>query len=86
MKGILELTGVLVGGALLGSFLGKFAAIAVPYGRTRDLLSTDITAGLHPTNIDLRVIDVTIGLLFRLNVMSIAGILLAAYLYKRVLK
>lgn len=86
MKSWFDAAVVLVAGALMGSFLGKFMALAVPEGRYRDLFATDITAGLHPTNLDLRILDVTFGCVFRLNVMSVVGILLAAFLYKRVVR
>ncbi|MBI4385836.1 MAG: DUF4321 domain-containing protein [Elusimicrobia bacterium] len=82
----LNLVGVLVTGALLGSFLGKFIAIAFPQGRVRDLFSTDITAGLHPIQLDLRIVDLTFGCLFHFNMMSVVGILAAAFLFKSVLK
>lgn len=77
---------VVVSGALLGSFLGRFAALALPEGRWRDLLATDIAAGLHPTQVDLRIVELTFGCVFRFNVLSVAGILLAAALYKRVFR
>lgn len=86
MKSWLEAAGVIAAGALLGSFLGKALGLIFPDGRIHELFSTDITAGLHPTNLDLRIIDLTLGCMFRFNVPSIAGILGAAYLYKRILK
>lgn len=86
MKSWLEAAGVVVAGALLGSFLGKFASLAFPEGKVRDLLATDITAGLHPAHLDLRIVDLTFGCLFRFNVMSVAGIVIAAYLYKRIVR
>lgn len=83
---VLSFSGILVAGALLGSFLGKVLALAFPPGRVRDLFATDVTAGLHPAHLDLQVIDLTFGCLFRLNLMSMVGVLAAAYLFKRVLK
>ena len=86
MKSWFDAAIVIVAGALLGSFLGKFVGLAFPEGRIHDLFATDITAGLHPTNLDLRIIDLTFGCVFRLNVMSVVGILLAAFLYKRIVR
>jgi hypothetical protein len=77
---------VVVSGALLGSFLGKFVALAFPNGRIHDLFATDISAGLSPTNLDLRIIDLTFGCMFRFNVMSVVGIVLAALLYKKIFR
>ncbi len=73
-------------GALLGSFLGKFIAQFFPHGRAHDLFATEISAGLYPAHVDLRVLDLTLGCVFRFNVMTLVGILLAAFLYKRVVR
>lgn len=86
MKSLFESAGVVVAGALLGTFLGNLAAMALPQGRFHDLFANEISAGLHPAHLDLKVIDLTFGCLFHLNVMSVFGIVLAALLYKRVLK
>ena len=86
MKSWLEGALIIVVGALFGSFLGKFIAMVFPHGRAHELFATDITAGLHPTNLDLRILDLTFGCLFRFNVMSIAGIVIAAIVYKKVIR
>ena len=86
MKSILEGVGVVVAGALLGSFLGKFIGMGFSEGKIHDLFATDITAGLHPTNLDLRIVDLTFGCLFHFNMTSVVGILVAALLYKSLFK
>jgi hypothetical protein len=86
MKKGLWFIAVIIVGALLGSFIGKFIGIVVPAGSIRDLFATEISAGLSPTNLNLRVIDLTFGLLFKFNITSIIGIALAAYLFKKVVK
>ena len=83
MRSWFEVGVVLVAGAVLGSFFGKFVGLLFPQGRVHDLFSTDITAGLHPTTLDLRVIDLTFGCLFHFNLVSIIGIIIAAFLYRR---
>jgi hypothetical protein len=75
---------VIVVGALLGSFLGKFIGIVIPAGAIRDLFSTEISAGLSPATLDLRIVDLTFGCLFKLNVSAVLGILLAVFLFKQV--
>ena len=86
MKSWFEVAAIVVAGAVLGSFLGKFVAAVSPAGKIHDMLANDITAGLHPTNLDLRVVDLTFGCIFRFNLLSIVGVLLAAFLYKRILR
>ncbi len=81
-KSILTMVVVLVVGALLGSFIGGFIGHAFPDGVIHDLFSKEISAGLAPANLDLRVVEVTFGCLFKFNVPSVLGILLAAYLVR----
>lgn len=75
---------VVVVGALLGSFLGKFVGMVVPAGPIRDLFATDISAGLHPAMLDLRVMELTFGCIFKFNITSVVGILIAAYIFSKV--
>lgn len=77
---------IAVSGALLGGFLGKLLATMFPSGKVHDLFAGELTAGLHPTNLDLKVLDLTFGCVFHLNVMSVVGIALAAVVYRKVLR
>ena len=88
MEGKSILTGVIivVVGALLGSFIGGFIGHAFPEGVIHDLFSKEITAGLQPAMLDLRVLEVTFGCLFKFNVPSVIGILLAAFLFRTIAK
>ena len=81
-KGILTGVAVIVVGALLGSFIGGFIGHAFPGGVVHDLFSKDISAGLQPTTLDLRVLEITFGCLLKFNVPSVIGIILAAYLFR----
>ncbi|OGS20331.1 MAG: hypothetical protein A2252_07860 [Elusimicrobia bacterium RIFOXYA2_FULL_39_19] len=74
---------VIIVGALLGSFLGKFIENAFPAGGTvRDLFGTEISAGLAPTTLDLRVLEFTVGCMIKLNVTAVLGMLVAAYVFR----
>ena len=73
---------VIVVGALLGSFIGGFIGHAFPDGVIHDLFSKEISAGLQNTTLDLRVLEMTFGCIFKFNVPSVIGILLAAYLFR----
>ena len=44
----------------------------------------EISAGLKPTALDLRVVELTFGCLFKLNVMSVVGIVAAALLFSKI--
>ena len=77
---------VIVVGALLGSFIGGFIYHAFPDGIIYDLFSKEISAGLSPTTLDLRVLELTFGCLLKFNVPSVLGILFSAYIFKTFLK
>ncbi|MBI3012258.1 MAG: DUF4321 domain-containing protein [Elusimicrobia bacterium] len=81
-KGLLTGVLIIVVGALLGSFIGGFIGHVFPDGMIFDLFSKEISAGLQPTTLDLRLLEVTFGCLFRFNVPSIIGILMAAYIFR----
>ena len=85
-KSILMAIIVVVVGALLGSFIGGVIGHAFPDGIIYDLFSKEISAGLQPTTLDLRVLEFTFGCLFKFNVPSVLGILIAAYILKSVTK
>ena len=59
---------VIVVGALLGSFIGGFIGHAFPDGMIHDLFSKEISAGLEPATLDLRVLELTFGCLLKFNV------------------
>ena len=77
---------VIVVGALLGSFIWGFLGHAFPDGIIYDLFSKEISAGLSPTTLDLRVLELTFGCLLKFNVPSVLGILFSAYIFKTFLK
>lgn len=85
-KGIVTGIIVIVVGALLGSFIGGFIGHTFPDGMVHDLFSKEISAGLQPATLDLRVLEVTFGCMLKFNVPSVVGILIAAYLFRSIAK
>ena len=83
-KGTVWFVVIVVVGALLGSFLGKFIGLVIPAGAIRDLFATELSAGLHPATLDLRVIDLTFGCIFKLNITAVLGIVCAALLFRTI--
>ncbi len=81
-KSVLTAIVIVVIGALLGSFIGGFIGHAFPQGIIYDLFSKEITAGLSPTTLDLRVIELTLGCLLKFNVPSVIGIISAASIFR----
>ena len=82
MKHATYLVFVIVIGALLGSFMGRFIGIYYPTGNVHDLFATNLTAGLNPTTLDLSVIEVTFGALLKFNMTSVIGMIVSALLFR----
>ena len=83
MKNALHVVVVVAIGSLLGIFIGKLFNIWFPEGQINSLLSTAINTGLKPTTVDLNLVELTGGLVFKFNISSIIGIFLAAVVYKQ---
>lgn len=73
---------IIVTGALIGAFLGKFIGLVVPAGNIRNMLATEISAGLSPATVNLKIIELTLGCLFKFNVTSIIGIITAIVIFR----
>ncbi len=70
------LSGIVVGG-LLGDLAGNVSFLSwLAYGEQFGLAS--------PIELDLNVITLTFGLMFKINIASIIGIVLAIFIYKKI--
>jgi len=68
-------------GAISGSFIGEFLGNTF---KALDFLGKNYFMGLkNPLVIDLKVLELTFGLGFGLNLMAIVGMVLAIVLFKR---
>lgn len=87
MKTITHITVVIVTGSLLGTFLGKLVHLWFPQGQTAaSLMATSINTGLNPVTIDLSVVQFTLGLVFKFDIMTVAGVFISAMIYKQLVK
>lgn len=87
MKNALHVVVVVVVGSLLGIFISKLLGIWFPPGsQFAGLINTGINTGLNPTTVDLNLVEVTAGLVFKFNISSIIGIFLSAVVYKQLVK
>ena len=69
------LSGIVIGG-LLGELASKISWLWwLSYGQSFGLNT--------PINLDLSVIQITFGLMFKINVASIIGMILAVFIYKK---
>ena len=86
MKNILNVAVVIIIGSLLGIFISKLCNIWFPVGQISNLINTGIDTGLRPITLDLKLIEFTVGLVFKFNIASVAGIFVAAVIYKQLVK
>jgi len=77
---------VIVVGSLLGLFINKLGNFWFPAGNINSLLNTGLNTGLNPTTLDLNLVEFTVGLVFKFNISSIAGIFVSAIIYKQLIK
>ena len=75
---------IVVVGLVVGSLLGELVASLLPSGVVHDLLTRGPQIGLAPpATLDLRFMALTFGMMFKVNVVGILGILLAAVALRR---
>jgi hypothetical protein len=71
-------------GGLIGGLLGEVLRVVSPEGILQDIFSRAYDVGLDPPmTLDLKLFSMTIGILFRINLFSLLGILLGIYIYKQ---
>lgn len=61
-------------GAVVGTATGEILARLLPSGGLTRFLTASVPLGTsHPLTLDIRVLEVTLGALIRLNLLGIAG-------------
>ena len=72
-------------GGLLGSILGEILQIVSPQGAVRSIFGEALSVGLDPpVSVNLVLLTFRLGFLIKINLLSILGMLLGAYLYKHI--
>jgi hypothetical protein len=85
MKRRLSVTWILsavILGAVIGSALGQVIGLALPDGVVKEFFTNTANIGFDPVQVNLGIIDFTLGFYFRLNVIGVIGIVLAAYIFR----
>jgi hypothetical protein len=74
-----ELTFIVVAlllGAVIGGFIGDLIGSMLPDGAAKTLFSKSIQIGFETARVELYSISFTIGLMFKINFMSVLTVLL----------
>jgi hypothetical protein len=75
---------IVVAGLVVGSLLGELVASLLPTGLIHDLLTRGPQIGLTPpATVDLRFIALTFGMMLKVNVVGVLGVILAALALRR---
>lgn len=74
---IFILSGLVIGG-LLGQFAGNAGITWLSYGQE--------FGTVEPLSLDLGLLKLTFGLIFRINISSIIGLLIAVFIYRWVVR
>lgn len=75
---------IVVAGLVVGSLLGELVASLLPTGLIHDLLTRGPQIGLTPpATLDLRFMAVTFGVMLKVNVVGVLGVVLAAFALRR---
>jgi hypothetical protein len=76
---------VMLFGALIGSVLGEILGLIAPGGLLEKIFTRSIGFGLDPPgSLNLKVLSFTLGFSFKLNLLSVLGIFLSAFVYKKI--
>jgi hypothetical protein len=71
-------------GGLLGGVLGEILRVFSSEGLIRDLFLAGFSSGVHPPfTLDLHLFTVTVGFTFRINLLTLLGVILGIYVYKQ---
>jgi len=75
---------IVTAGLVLGSLLGELVASLLPTGLIHDLLTRGPQIGLTPpATLDLRFVALTFGMMLKVNVVAVFGVVLAAFALRR---
>lgn len=79
------LLGFIFIGGLLGGLLGEILTVFSPSEPIQTIFARSLSPGIDPPlTVNLILIKVTLGFLFKINLLTILGILLGIYLYKNI--
>ena len=79
------LLGFILIGGLLGGMLGEILTVFSPSEQIHTIFARSLSPGINPPlTVDLVLIKVTFGFLFKINLLTILGIFLGIYLYKNI--
>jgi len=80
-----ELTFIIVAlvlGAVLGGLVGEIVGTFLPDGGAKTLLSKSVVVGFDTTKVEFYAVSFTVGLMFKINFMSVLVVLLVIVYFR----
>ena len=73
---------IIVLGVLIGGVIGEIIGLLMPEGVIKEFFVRSVKAAVGPVTLDLRAFSVTVGFGLNLNIVSVLGVCLVAYLFR----
>ncbi len=73
---------ILLLGLIIGSFIGDLLGMVLPDGAVKTVMTTPLRIGFHPISIDLHIFTLIFGLMIKINLFGIIGVLILGYSLK----
>jgi uncharacterized membrane protein len=73
---------IIIIGAMIGTAIGEVIGMLVPQGVVQDFFLKSASASIGPGTLDIILLTITLGFSFKLNVMGVIGVLIAAYVLR----
>ena len=81
-KGIGFLFLILLIGIIIGTAVGEIIGLLLPEGLVKEFFIRSVSFGFGPTEVDLNVLRFNIGFYLKANIISVIGVMFAAYLFR----
>ncbi len=69
-------------GAIIGGVLGELVSVILPGGVVKDFFTRSISIGFSPVTLNLVLMTFTLGFTFKLNIIGVIGLIVAAYIVR----
>jgi hypothetical protein len=73
---------VIIFGVFIGGVVGEIIDLLMPEGVVKQFFVSKVSPGFEPHLLDLGAFEITLGFRVHVNVISVLGVCLAAYLFR----
>ncbi len=82
-KGLVKGLIVVIIGALLGTMVGELLGAYLPEGGVKNFFLKSIAFGLEPSVLNLHILTLTFGLILKINVVTVIGVIAAGFILRK---